>query len=124
MSYGNKQYQQIRLTEPSPRVILITLYRPGKHNAFTDQMTDDLVSAFESLSADEHVKAIVVTGHGKMFCAGADLEIGLDYSNETHRNHRDGGGRVALAVHQCTKPVIAAINGSAVGVGSKSISCF
>lgn len=52
-----------------------------------------------------------------MFCAGADLDAGLSYKEDTARTHRDGGGRVALAVHRCTKPVIAAINGSAVGVG-------
>lgn len=82
-------------------------------------MTNDMETAFDLLSLDPRVKAIVVTGHDKMFCAGADLEAGggLTYNDDTARTHRDGGGRVVLAIHRCTKPVIAAINGSAVGVG-------
>jgi enoyl-CoA hydratase/carnithine racemase len=82
-------------------------------------MSNDLVNAFDLLSLDPRVKAIVLTGHDKMFCAGADLEggQGLSYANDTARTHRDGGGKVTLAIHRCTKPVIAAINGSAVGVG-------
>ena len=105
---------------PSPTpVILITLYRPGKHNSFTTIMTNELVKAVDLLSLDPRVKTIVMTGHDKMFCAGADLDggQGLSYSGETTRTHRDGGGQVTLAIYRCTKPVIAAINGSAVGVG-------
>jgi enoyl-CoA hydratase/carnithine racemase len=123
-SYATLPYQHIRLSHVPPSssiptpVILVSLYRPGKHNAFTETMTNELVNAFNLLSSDSRVKCIVVTGHGKMFCAGADLEIGLGKdSKDTVRDHRDGGGRVALAIHHCTKPVIAAINGSAVGVG-------
>jgi enoyl-CoA hydratase/carnithine racemase len=80
-------------------------------------MVDELVSAFDTLSSDPRVRAIVVTGSGRMFCAGADLEGGLKTAGDTMRNHRDGGGKVALAIQNCNKPVIAAINGSAVGVG-------
>lgn len=122
-SYAALPFQHIRLSHvpessPSPtRVILITLYRPKNHNAFTDTMTTDLENAFNLLSLDPRVKAVVVTGHGRMFCAGADLDAGLSYKHDTPRTHRDGGGRVTLAIHRCTKPVIAAINGSAVGVG-------
>jgi enoyl-CoA hydratase/carnithine racemase len=124
-SYASLPFQHIRLSHvpassPIPtKVILLTLYRPGKHNAFTDTMINDLETAFDLLSLDPRVKAIVVTGHGKMFCAGADLDSGngLSFKDDTLRTHRDGGGRVTLAIHRCTKPVIAAINGSAVGVG-------
>ena len=124
-SYEALPFQHIRVhhvprgeKSPTP-VILIELYRPGKHNAFTDTMADELETAFDLLSLDPRVKTIVVTGHGKMFCAGADLDAGkgLIYASDTPRTHRDGGGRVALAVHRCRKPVVAAINGSAVGVG-------
>lgn len=80
-------------------------------------MASSLVTAYDLLSVDPRVKAIVVTGHGKIFCAGADLSTGLSYKGDTARTHRDGGGMVALAVHRCLKPVIAAMNGSAVGVG-------
>jgi enoyl-CoA hydratase/carnithine racemase len=82
-------------------------------------MTSELEKSFDLLSQDPRVKAIVVTGEGKMFCAGADLDggQGLSYEHDTPRTHRDGGGRVTLAIHRCTKPVIAAMNGSAVGVG-------
>lgn len=82
-------------------------------------MTNELEELFTLLSLDPRVKVIVVTGHGHIFCAGADLEggTGLSYKNDTLRSHRDGGGKVALSIFRCTKPVIAAINGSAVGVG-------
>ena len=124
-SYTNLPFRHIRLShvpasslEPTP-VILLTLYRPQNHNAFTDIMVEDLTHAFSLLSDDPRVRAIVVTGHGKMFCAGADLDAGkgLIFEEETVETHRDGGGMVALAIHRCTKPVIAAINGHAVGVG-------
>jgi enoyl-CoA hydratase/carnithine racemase len=81
-------------------------------------MVSELVNAFSLLSADDRVRAIVVTGHGNIFCAGADLDEGLGKdSKDTIQTHRDGGGRVSLSILSCTKPVIAAINGSAVGVG-------
>ncbi|KAB8304280.1 hypothetical protein EYC80_003692 [Monilinia laxa] len=73
-------------------------------------MTQDLETAFNLLSLDARVKCIVLTGYGKRVCAGADLEAGLSYENDTALTHRDGGGRVALAVHRCTKPTISAIN--------------
>jgi enoyl-CoA hydratase/carnithine racemase len=123
-SYAALPFQHIRLSHipessPTPTpVILITLHRPGKNNAFTGIMATDLETAFDLLSHDPRVKAIVVTGDGKMFCAGADLDGGAGFATrDTPRTHRDTGGRVTLAIHRCTKPVIAAINGSAVGVG-------
>lgn len=126
-SYVALNFKQIRISHvpassPTPTpVVLITLYRPNKHNAFTDTMASELVLAFDTLSHDPRVRAIVVTGHGHIFCAGADLESpeGLSSNRESEdgSSHRDGGGTVALAIHRCTKPVIGAINGSAVGVG-------
>ncbi|KAF7888179.1 uncharacterized protein EAF02_002720 [Botrytis sinoallii] len=106
-SYSTVPFQHIRVSHipesspiPTP-TILITLYRPEKHNAFTDTMAGELETAFNLLSLDPRVKCIVMTGHGKMFCAGADLEAGLSYENDTALTHRDGGGKVALAIHRC-----------------------
>ena len=79
-------------------------------------MTASLVEVINLLSRDDRVRCIVVTGHGRIFCAGADLSNGLT-SDDTLESHRDGGGQVALALQNCRKPVIGAINGSAVGVG-------
>lgn len=126
-SYATLDFKQIRLSHvpasspgPTP-VILITLYRPQNHNAFTDTMAAELVHAFDTLSGDPRVRAIVLTGHGRIFCAGADLEspegLSSDRESEDSSSHRDGGGTVALAIHRCKKPVIGAVNGSAVGVG-------
>lgn len=82
-------------------------------------MAHELSSLFPLLSLDPRVKCIVLTGSGtRSFCAGADLSTSpFDYSTDTPQTHRDGGGQVAIAIHRCNKPVIAAINGSAVGVG-------
>jgi enoyl-CoA hydratase/carnithine racemase len=113
-------------------VLTLTLDRPGQLNAFTVTMAEELVAAFERASVDDDVAAIVVTGRGKAFCAGMDLSaegnvFGLDESLEPTladlhdrlddpeivAGVRDTGGRVALAIYACTKPVIAAINGAA-----------
>ena len=100
---------------PTP-IIIITLYRPANQNAFTNEMVSSLVKVINLLSCDDRVRCIVLTGHGRIFCAGADLSDGLT-SDDTFETHRDGGGQVALALQNCRKPVIGAINGSAVGVG-------
>ena len=119
-------------------VAVITLNRPDKLNAFTARMMSELLEAFDRTDADDAVRAVVVTGRGRGFCAGADLSAGVDtfvppggvgealeadpagdagsYS-AAGAGRRDGGGRVALRVFESTKPVIAAINGPAVGVG-------
>ncbi|KAF2770259.1 ClpP/crotonase [Teratosphaeria nubilosa] len=103
---------------PSPTpTILIELYRPQKYNAFTNLMMRELESIFTLLDLDDRVKAIVVTGSGRMFCAGADLETSFVGGEEEVRDHRDGGGRVTMAIMRCRKPTIAAMQGSAVGVG-------
>ncbi|KAK2625451.1 hypothetical protein QTJ16_004763 [Diplocarpon rosae] len=122
-SYSDLSFPHVKLFHVPPScptltpVILVTRHRPQNQNAFTDLMTDSLCTSFALLSSDPRVKSIVVTGHGRMFCAGADLDTGLSYKDDTARTHRDGGGKVALAILRCCKPVVAAVNGSAVGVG-------
>ena len=102
-------------------VATITLDRPDQLNAFTLTMMEELIAAFDRVDADDDVRAVIVTGRGRGFCAGADLSGGggtfsrPDEDEETV--HRDGGGRVTLRIFDCLKPVIAAINGPAVGVG-------
>ncbi|GKZ40049.1 hypothetical protein AbraIFM66950_002087 [Aspergillus brasiliensis] len=107
---------------PSPTpVIIITLNRPEKRNAFTATMAEELEWAFTTLDRDPRVKVIILTGSGDTFCAGADLEIGFSVGEEGKKvnlgDYRDSGGRVALSIHRCRKPTIAAMQGSAVGVG-------
>jgi enoyl-CoA hydratase/carnithine racemase len=105
------------------RVATVTLNRPEKLNAFTRQMRDELIDAFSRVNADDEVRVVIVTGAGRAFCAGADLSGGaatFDYAKRDDaglEDHRDGGGRVSLKIFESTKPVIAAINGPAVGVG-------
>ncbi len=110
--------------EVADRISTITLNRPDQLNAFTVRMMDELLHLFDTLDRDDAVRAVIVTGAGRAFCAGADLAAGgstFDAEAAGHRvglsGHRDGGGRVALAIFRCRKPVIAAINGAAVGVG-------
>ncbi len=121
------------------RILTLTLQRPEQLNAFTVEMADELVDAYGRASGDDGVGAVVVTGAGRAFCAGMDLNeardgnvFGLDESmsptpaelaerledEDVLRGVRDTGGRVSLAVYDCTKPVIAAINGAAVGIGA------
>jgi enoyl-CoA hydratase/carnithine racemase len=117
-------------------LLLLTLDRPDKLNAFTAAMADELIDAFQRASEDDSVRAVIVTGSGRSFCAGMDLSaggnvFGLDESlrpdlqdlyvkrAEPRGLHgvSDAGGRVTLAIFNCKKPVIAAINGAAVGIG-------
>jgi enoyl-CoA hydratase/carnithine racemase len=111
------------LYQVSDRVATVTLNRPDKLNAFTPRMRDELINSFERADADDGVRAVIVTGAGRAFCAGADLSQGGDTFNAAKRGdaglegQRDGGGRVALRIYQSKKPVIAAVNGAAVGVG-------
>jgi enoyl-CoA hydratase/carnithine racemase len=111
-------------------IATITLHRPDKLNAFTPLMRDELIRAFDLSDADDEVRAAIVTGEGRAFCAGADLSEGdstFDYDNQhadtidlhkVNGIHRDGGGLVTLRIYNSLKPVIAAINGPAVGVGA------
>ena len=152
-SYADLPVQQVKVSHipassPTPTpVLLVTLNRPDKNNAFTDQMREEMQLIYQLIDLDDRVKAVVLTGAGRMFCAGADLEAGFLGStnksggptrgkSERDIDHRDGyvnrlvnifpversqgydsGGRVSLAIHNCSKPTIAAINGSGVGVG-------
>lgn len=106
-SYNDLKLDQIKVSHfpessPTPTpVIVITLFRPGKHNAFTGVMLDSLVKVYQMINADDRVKVAVLTGDGKMFCAGADLEIGFlggagksggpaNAKSERDIDHRDG----------------------------------
>ncbi len=101
-------------------VLTITLNRPERLNAFNGQMMAEMMDAFDRADADDNVRAIVVTGKGRGFCAGADLSSGGDTfarSNADLDDYRDGGGVLSLRIYALRKPIIAAINGPAVGVG-------
>lgn len=108
------------------RVATITLDRPEALNAFTNVMLGELLDAFDRIDEDDAVRAVIVTGRGRGFCAGADLSAGGETFDDRRAGRgegadasvaRDGGGRVALRIFACKKPVIAAVNGPAVGVG-------
>jgi enoyl-CoA hydratase/carnithine racemase len=118
-------------------ILTVTLNRPEELNAFTAAMANELEHVFRAANDDDEIQAIVVTGAGRAFCAGMDLRgpgnvFGLDESQVPTVEHtrelfddehfrvgvRDSGGRVALAIYDCVKPVIAAINGPAVGIGA------
>ncbi len=114
------RYTEIRAAV-ADGICTITLHRPEKLNAFTNTMVRELLAAFDATDADDAVRVVVVTGAGRAFCAGADLSGGagtFDYrEGGAAEAHRDGGGLVALRIFESKKPVIAAINGAAVGVG-------
>ena len=117
-------YTQIRY-EVSDSIATVTLARPEKMNAFTGVMMHELLDVFDVIDADDAVRVVIVTGEGKGFCAGADLSSGAktfddgDWSSTNDdRIRRDGGGQVTLRIFACKKPVIAAINGAAVGIGA------
>ena len=118
------EYTQIRY-EVSDSIATVTLARPEKMNAFTGVMMRELLDVFDVSDADDAVRAVIVTGDGKAFCAGADLSSGAktfddgDWSSTSDDSvRRDGGGQVTLRIFACKKPVIAAINGAAVGIGA------
>jgi enoyl-CoA hydratase/carnithine racemase len=111
------RYEQIVL-DVADGVATLTLNRPDKLNAFTGKMAGEVIDAFDRTDADDGVRAVVITGAGRGFCAGADLSGGgstFDYPDDAPR--RDGGGLVSLRVYASLKPVIVAFNGPAVGVG-------
>ncbi|MFN3581749.1 MAG: crotonase/enoyl-CoA hydratase family protein [Pseudomonas sp.] len=119
MSYETLDYQV------QDGILTLTLNRPDRMNAFNAAMCRELIAAFDAADADDNVRVVIVTGAGKAFCAGADLEKGGDTFNRHKRQNepegdtlRDGGGTVSLRIYECTKPVIGAFNGAAVGVGA------
>lgn len=121
---GPEDFTEIRYAVDSG-VATITLHRPEKLNAFTGTMMRELLAAFDATDANDDVRAVIVTGSGRGFCAGADLSAGGgtfddgSLSRESGRAvRRDGGGIVALRIFDSLKPVIAAVNGPAVGVGA------
>lgn len=135
MTYASIRY------EVSKKILTLTLDRPDNLNAFTVEMSHELVDAFQRASEDDEVGAIVVTGAGRAFCAGMDLSVGGNvfglneqlqptladmrerpYDDEIFHGVRDSGGRVTLAMYDCKKPIIGAINGAAVGIGA-SMTC-
>jgi len=107
-------------TEREDGVLTLTLQRPDRLNALNVQMLEELLRALDEIDADDAVRAVIVTGAGRAFCAGADLGGGgATFDTSTVKAvPRDGGGRIALRLYECKKPVIAAINGAAVGVGA------
>jgi len=117
------------VTELRAKILTITLDRPDRLNAFTVPMQRQLCAAFDRADEDPDVRVVVVTGRGRGFCAGADLAGGgatfdieaggvATGDGGSVRAHRDEGGLLTLRIYQCTKPVIGAINGPAVGVGA------
>ena len=130
-------FEALRVSTDADGVTLLTLHRPDALNAFDLTMARELERFFLDAATDDAIRAIVVTGEGRAFCAGMDLAVegnvfGLDESvlpaptdlrehlteAPYHDGVRDSGGRVTLAIHACPKPVIAAINGVAVGIGA------
>ncbi|MCU1501099.1 MAG: putative enoyl-CoA hydratase [Ilumatobacteraceae bacterium] len=116
-------YTQI-LYDVADHIATITMNRPEALNAFTGTMMNEMIDAFDRIDADDDVRAVIVTGAGRGFCAGADLSSGGDTFSRGGSDvqtdagvPRDGGGLLSLRIYACKKPVIGAINGPAVGVG-------
>ena len=120
MDYKHISYERV------DNIALITLNRPEKLNAFTLRMMNELCSAFDQIDADDQVKAALITGAGRAFCAGADLSSGEDTfvdKFDTQDSHpedynKDAGGILTLRMFRSLKPIVTACNGASVGVGA------
>ena len=122
-------YNTIKYDRSGPAAI-ITLHRPERMNAFTHEMKDEIIAALDQADGDDAVRAIIFTGHGDAFCAGADLSTGMETFNlvsqakadgeidDSDPRWRDSGGVMNLRIWNCIKPVIAAVHGPAVGIGA------
>jgi enoyl-CoA hydratase/carnithine racemase len=116
-------YEQISYSVDE-RILTITLNRPERLNAFTERMCRELLDALDRADADDSVRVVIVTGAGRAFCAGADLGSGSGTFDpptrgrkESLEEYRDGGGLLTLRIYDLKKPIIAAMNGPAVGIG-------
>ncbi|MFT4719295.1 MAG: enoyl-CoA hydratase/carnithine racemase [Candidatus Azotimanducaceae bacterium] len=118
--FEKQGYEQI-LYDVDANILTLTLNRPDKLNAFTGTMMSEMIDALDHADADDNVKAIIITGAGRGFCAGADLASGGNTFNADSAGaglQPDGGGRLTLRLFDCKKPVISACNGPAVGIGA------
>ena len=128
---GPDRSLETMLVDKVDGIMTITLNRPERLNAFTMQMANDWFTILDEIDSDDDVRAVIVTGAGRGFCAGADLSSGartFDSTNaskssgaDSAKEHRDEGGLLTLRIYRCRKPLIAAVNGPAVGVGVTSI---
>jgi enoyl-CoA hydratase/carnithine racemase len=109
------------LTDLADGVMTVTLNRPEKMNAFSTVMSRELIDFFQRVNEIDEARAVVVTGAGRAFCAGADISGGSDafkvWNDGNAPQKRDAADSITLAIYNCLKPIVAAINGAAVGVG-------
>ncbi|MEV5835926.1 enoyl-CoA hydratase-related protein [Nocardia sp. NPDC052112] len=120
-----QQADRVVLIERDGPIAVVRLHRPDRLNAFNIQMRDEIIAAFDACDGDDSVRAIVLTGSGRAYCAGADLSGGADTfvsaaDEQSGAIPPDVGGQVALRIYRSLKPVVVAINGPAVGVGITS----
>ena len=114
------------LLEQRDNIAVLSLNRPNKLNAFTFSMMEEIISALDSLEADDSVHAVIITGKGRAFCAGADLSSGQetfnpsfdDFAVQENDFRRDSGGILTLRMYKFLKPIVVACNGPAVGIGA------
>ncbi len=119
------EYKNI-LLEQQDNIAVLSLNRPNKLNAFTFSMMEEIISALDSLEADDSVHAVIITGKGRAFCAGADLSSGQetfnpsfdDFAVQENDFRRDSGGILTLRMYKFLKPIVVACNGPAVGIGA------